>query len=100
MRVLGTPRGLRPVDDALASLRRGGFTPARAISAYRSVIAYARGYALSELAGFAIEVDRTERLPVVRSLGRRLASEPSEMGFRAGLETIITGLRAEREAAS
>jgi len=99
MRVLGTPTSLRPVEDALAALRRGGFTPARAISAYRLVMVYARGYALSEIAGFAVEVASAERLPVVRSLGRRLASEPSEMGFRAGLETILAGLRAEREAA-
>ena len=100
MRVLATPTSLRGVEDALAALRRGGFTPARAIAAYRLVIAYTRGYALSEIAGFAVEVSTAERLPVIRSLGRRLASEPSEMGFRAGLETIITGLRAEREAAS
>lgn len=99
MRVLATPTALRPVEDALAALRRGGFTPARAISAYRLVIAYARGYALSEIAGFAVEVHAAERLPVVRSLSRRLASEPSEMGFRAGLETILGGLRNEREAA-
>lgn len=99
MRVLATPTALRPVEDALAALRRGGFTPARAISAHRLVLAYARGYALSEIAGFAVDVPSSERLPVVRSLSRRLASEPSEMGFRGGLETIIAGLRAEREAA-
>jgi len=35
---------------------------------------------------------------VIRSLSRRIASEPSEANFRAGLETILGGLRAEREA--
>jgi len=98
MRVLGTATSLRGVEDALAALRRGGFTPARAVSAYRLAVVYARGYALSEIAGFAVEVAPRERLPVVRSLSRRLASEPSEMAFRAGLETILAGLRAEREA--
>ena len=82
----------------LAGLRRGGFTPARAIFAYRLVATYARGYALAEITGFAIEVAPRRPLPVVRSLSRRIASEPSEVNFRAGLETILGGLRAEREA--
>ena len=39
VRVLATAGALEPVEDALTSLRRGGFTPARAISAYRLVLA-------------------------------------------------------------
>jgi AcrR family transcriptional regulator len=97
-RVLSTPHVLGPIEDVLASLRAGGFTPARAIFAYRLLATYARGYALAEIDGFAIEVGPAERLPAVRSLSRRLASEPSESSFRAGLETILAGLRAEREA--
>ena len=98
--VLNTPNVLGPVEDVLAALRRGGFTPARAIFAYRLVSTYARGYALAELAGFAIEVGAERPLPAIRSLSRRLASEPTEANFRNGLETIIGGLRAEREAVS
>jgi AcrR family transcriptional regulator len=98
MRVLNTPRALRPLEDVLAALRRGGFTPARAIFAYRLILTYARGYSLAELAGFAIEVSAEQPLPTIRSLGRRLASEPTEANFRNGLETILGGLRAEREA--
>ena len=98
IRVVGGPGALAPLEDVLASLRGGGFTPARAIAAYRLVIAYTRGYALSEIAGFAIEAGSSEGQPVIRSLGRRLASEPTEVGFRAGLETIIGGLRVERAA--
>ena len=30
-------------------------------------------------------------------VGRRLASEPTDANFRTGLETIVGGLRAERE---
>jgi AcrR family transcriptional regulator len=95
MRVLATPYVLRPIEEVLASLRSGGFTPARAILAYRVVSTYARGYAVAELSGFAIEVSADVPLPAVRSLGRRLASEPTESSFRAGLETIITGLRTQ-----
>jgi hypothetical protein len=96
--VLNTPGVLRPIEDALGALRRGGFTPARAVFAYRLVVTYARGYALAELAGFAIEVGPAQQQPHVRSLSRRLAAEPSESNFRTGLETILGGLRAEREA--
>jgi AcrR family transcriptional regulator len=98
MRVLNTPNVLGPIENVLASLRRGGFTPARAIFAYRLVATYARGYALAELAGFAIEVPPDPPLPAVRSLSRRLAGEPTEANFRSGLETILGGLRAERDA--
>ena len=100
IRVLGAPSGLQPLEDVLASLRSGGFTPARAIAAYRLVIAYARGYALSEIAGFAVEAGPSDQRPVIRSLSRQLAGEPGDAGFRAGLETIIGGLRAERAAAA
>ena len=96
-RVLGTPSQLGPIEALLASLRRGGFTPARAIFAYRLVASYARGYALSEIQGFAIEPGSDVSLPAVRALGRRLASEPTEANFRAGMETIVAGLRAERQ---
>jgi AcrR family transcriptional regulator len=97
MRVLNTSGVLRPIEDALAALRRGGFTPARAVFAYRLIVTYARGYALAELAGFALEVGPEQQLPQVRSLSRRLAGEPTEANFRTGLETILGGLRAERE---
>jgi len=95
---LTAPSMLGPIEDVLAGLRRGGFTPARAIFAYRLVASYARGYALAEITGFAIDVRPEEPFPVIRSLSRRIASEPSEANFRAGLETILGGLRAEREA--
>jgi AcrR family transcriptional regulator len=98
MRVLNTPNVLRPIEDALAALRRGGFTPARAIFAYRLVLSYTRGYALGELHGFAIEAAPEQPLPQIRSLSRRLAGEPTEANFRNGLETILGGLRAERGA--
>ena len=97
-RTLNTPSMLGPIEDVLSGLRRGGFTPARAIFAYRLVATYARGYALAEITGFAIDVRPEEPFPVIRSLSRRIASEPSEANFRAGLETILGGLRAEREA--
>jgi AcrR family transcriptional regulator len=97
LRALDSGSALQPVEDLLASLRGGGFTPARAVVAYRVVAAYTRGYVLSEIAGFALpeDVASAGRFPTIRSLSRQLASEPTNAGFRAGLETIINGLRAE-----
>jgi AcrR family transcriptional regulator len=102
-RALDGRGSLQPVEDLLASLRAGGFTPARAVAAYRVVAAYTRGYALSEIAGFSFdEATLTaealgERFPTIRALGRHLASEPGRGSFQAGLELIISGLRRARE---
>jgi AcrR family transcriptional regulator len=103
MRALASASALQPVEDLLASLRAGGFTPARAVAAYRAVAAFTRGYALSEVAGFALDEGSLgadtlgDRFPTIRALSRHLASEPNQGSFRAGIELIISGLSAERE---
>jgi TetR/AcrR family tetracycline transcriptional repressor len=103
LRAPDSPGALRPVEDLLASLRAAGFTPARAVAAYRTVAAYTRGYVLAEIAGLSLDEGALaaqaadERFPTIRALGRQLTSEPSQGGFRAGLEAIINGLRTERE---
>jgi AcrR family transcriptional regulator len=102
LRALDSASALQPVEDLLASLRAGGFTPARAVAVHRVVAAYTRGYALSEIAGFALDERALaapslgERFPTIRALGRHLATEPSQGSFRAGVELIISGLRAEQ----
>jgi AcrR family transcriptional regulator len=99
-RLMQGPGALRPVEDLLASLRGAGFTPARAIAAYRLVAAYTHGYTLCEISGFAFEREALAgvvdgRFPTVRSLARQLAGEPAKGTFGAGLELLIAGLRAE-----
>jgi TetR/AcrR family tetracycline transcriptional repressor len=104
MRALDSTSALQPVEDLLLSLRAAGFPPGRAVAAYRAVAAFTRGYVLSEIAGFAISEDVVSvqylagRFPTIRSLSRQLATEPADAQFKAGLETIINGLRAERES--
>jgi AcrR family transcriptional regulator len=104
LRALDSASALQPVEDLLASLRAGGFTPARAVAAYRLVATYTRGYALSEIAGFALDEAALGadslggRFPTIRALRGQLASEPSRGSFRAGLDLIINGLRPGREA--
>jgi AcrR family transcriptional regulator len=104
LRALDGASALQPVEDLLASLRGAGFTPARAVAAYRVVAAYTRGWALEEVAGFALDEREqldsellADRFPTIRALGRQLASEPSRGSFRAGLELIIDGLRSGHE---
>jgi AcrR family transcriptional regulator len=103
LRALESTSALQPVEDLLASLRSGGFTPARAVAAYRIVAAYTLGYALNEITGFALdqsalaEAAPSGRFPTIRALNRHLASEPGQGSFRTGLDAIINGLRAERE---
>jgi AcrR family transcriptional regulator len=101
-RVMHTHSALGPVDALLAALRAGGFAPTRAVATYRLVASYARGFALIEIAGFTLasppperDPDSPDDLPAIRALARPLASEPTDAQFRAGIETIITGLRAE-----
>jgi AcrR family transcriptional regulator len=103
LRALDSPSALQPVEDLLASLRRAGFTPARAVAAFRTIAAFTQGYVLSEIAGFALPEETASaervggRFPAIRSLARPLASEPSDQGFRTALDTLIRGLQAERE---
>jgi len=103
LQTLHAPAALQPIEDLLASLRSAGFTPARAIAAYRMIAAYTLGYALSESAGFALAETALaatlggERYPTVRAFARQLASEPGRGSFEAGLDALIGGLTAERQ---
>lgn len=108
LRALNTAEALRPVEALLASLRAGGLPSARAVAAYRLLASYARGFALIEIAGFTLDGSRarltgeklpSDEFPAIRSLSRALASQPTDAHFRAGVETIITGLACEFEAA-
>ena len=96
MRVLATPyvlarsRRSSRVFAAAASRRRGRSSPT-ASSQLRARLRARRAERLRDRG----RADAP--LPAVRALGRRLASEPTESSFRAGLETIIAGLRAQLE---
>ncbi|HUB75436.1 MAG TPA: TetR family transcriptional regulator, partial [Solirubrobacteraceae bacterium] len=84
----GGARALQPAEDLLASLRASGFTPARAVAAYRLVAAYTSGYVLAEIGGPALAEDAIPpRMAALRSLARQLTGEPPQGSFRAGLET-------------
>jgi AcrR family transcriptional regulator len=112
LRALNTVDAMRPVEALLAALRQGGFRPDRAVAAFRLISGYARGYALTEIAGFTLATggrgnerltgDKlpAEAFPAIHALARELASESPDEDFRAGIETILTGLRTELAAAT
>jgi AcrR family transcriptional regulator len=107
LRALNTVDAMRPVEALLAALREGGFTPDRAVAAFRLLSGYSRGFALSEIAGFTLAsaTDGNPRLtgdklpaegfPAIHELTGELARESTEDDFRAGVETIIAGLRED-----
>jgi AcrR family transcriptional regulator len=114
LRALNTVDAMRPVEALLAALRAGGFPPDRAVAAFRLLSGHARGFALSEAAGFTLAKPSRasqgdgERLtgdklpadefPAIHELAGELARKSTEEDFRAGIDTIITGLRAELAA--
>jgi AcrR family transcriptional regulator len=107
LRALNTVEAIRPIEALLAALGRGGFPPHRAVAAFRLLSGYARGFALSEIAGFTLadEPRGLGRLtgdqlpaadfPVIHALAGDLARDPTDADFQAGIETIINGLRHE-----
>jgi AcrR family transcriptional regulator len=110
LRALNTVDAMRPVEALLAGLRQGGFPPERAIAAFRLLSGFARGFALSEIAGFTLANGRLANqagarltgdklpageFPAIRELAKELARDSTDADFQAGIETIIAGLRKE-----
>ncbi|MEA2298402.1 MAG: hypothetical protein QOF77_1338 [Solirubrobacteraceae bacterium] len=109
LRALTTTDALRPVEALLADLRAAGFPPHRAVAVYRLLASYGRGFALMEIAGLslpAVAVDPSrltrddlpaDEFPAIHELSGELSCGPTDAQFRAGLETILAGLRQELE---
>lgn len=107
MRPLKTANALAPVEALLFTLRQAGFEPAQAVSAYRLVTAYARGFALAEIEGFTLDHHRAATAAVQPTIAEIHATPETldrDTAFTAGLETILAGLVAQlastREAPS
>jgi AcrR family transcriptional regulator len=111
MRALNTQTAIRPVERLLGDLRAGGFPPDRAVAVYRLLVSFVRGYAMCEIVGFTLTApadDDPSRLtpaelpagefPVIRGLAGELVHDSTEAHFRAGVETMIDGLRLELAA--
>jgi AcrR family transcriptional regulator len=107
LRALNTIEAMRPVEALLVALRHGGFPPDRAVAAFRLFSGYLRGYALSEIAGFTLtsanhgltgEQLPPDEFPAIRGLAAEFGRQPTDDDFRAGIATIVAGLRIELAA--
>jgi AcrR family transcriptional regulator len=105
------PQELVPAEWLLADLVDAGFSADEALNAFRTVMAFTYGYALSELEGFSLErhadafdvsLADPQRFPHLHTLATRLAANDHDAEYERGLDFIFAGLRAslEREVAA
>ncbi|HEY1713765.1 MAG TPA: TetR/AcrR family transcriptional regulator C-terminal domain-containing protein [Solirubrobacteraceae bacterium] len=98
-----SPSALRPVERLLQVLVRDGFSPARALAIYRSVVSYARGYALAEATGFTVDATQPsgrrrlsalppDEFPVLAGRADELTTLDADQVYTLGLEAILRGL--------
>ncbi len=108
MRPLRTREAFASVEAVLGALRSIGLSDEAAVHAYRALASYARGFALSEIAGFTLQSadDRTrsdgqpaaEPFPNISELEPLLDEPDHEAAFAFGLELLLAGLRAQAPA--
>jgi TetR/AcrR family transcriptional regulator, tetracycline repressor protein len=94
---------LRPIEVALGVLEEAGFGPADRIVAFRTLNSYVYGYALSELGGLAIQTAAgppadLEELPQLAQVLPIVRATDRDAEFARGLDTILDGISAWREA--
>lgn len=92
-------------------MRAAGLDRAEAVQAYRAIAAYARGFALAEIAGFTLESAEPEGepaagagqvyaddFPMISELSAALAEPDREATFAFGLDASLDGIlrRPER----
>ena len=89
LRPLRSERALQPVHALLARLTDSGLTAENAVATYRLAAAYARGYALAEIAGLTLAnpPDRHSAAPPVQ----QALKQSSDETFEAALRIIIAG---------
>lgn len=110
MRPLRTAEAFLPVEAALAALQEIGLGDEEATYAYRLLVAYARGFALAEIAGLTFEevaetpagvrpaeLDR-ERFPHLVALAPLLERPDRDAAFAFGTATLLAGLEARAPA--
>lgn len=109
MRPLHTPKALRTVEVVLDALRRAGLGDRDAVSAYRALVSYARGFALAEIGGFTLEATPASsgvpelpdpRLPNASELSELLAHPDRDATFEYGLGALLDGITGTRRRAA
>ena len=94
---------LRPVERLLAVLVAGGFGPGDALTVYRAVVSYARGYALAEVTGFTVDAAEaggrrrlaslpSSEFPILAGRVAELSDVDRDGAYEVGLAALLAGL--------
>jgi AcrR family transcriptional regulator len=95
MRPLRTPAALGQVELLVGALRRGGLDPTGAIAAGRFVTAFARGYALADIAGFTlVGEDAAAAPPHLREAAATPDALEPDAVFGRALELVLAGIES------
>src|SRR5918993_1037483 len=97
-----TMDGVWLVEEFLKTLRGAGFDPQTALYAFRALSAYASGYAMAEIRGFAMEPAgarlgaatlSVDDFPHIHELDTPLREVDHDAEFEFGLDLILAGLK-------
>lgn len=89
-----SPSQMRLVDRSIELLEQAGVTPATAVSAHVTLVAFTLGFVLQETAtGPPADLGTAPSPAFVRAV-RTLATIPVDERFRSGLDLILDGLAA------
>lgn len=95
LRPLRSPEAASTVAGLLELLGAAGMEPEQAVTAYRVVAAYARGYALSEIAGLTFGPGVETPLPAGLAPYAGALRQDTEAMFESGLEAIVNALESQ-----
>lgn len=98
LRPLRRPEALGAVTTLLSSLDAAGMDVDLAVTAYRVTVAYARGFALSEIAGLTLGPGVDTPLPPDLTPYAAVLAQDTEAMFESGLAVIIAGLESKGPA--
>ena len=110
MRPLHTPAAFIPVEALLGALRALGFEDDDAVHAYRTLVSYARGFALAEIAGFTLESSEAtdgarpadlsaHTFHHIVELASQLAHPDHDAAFAFGAELLVDALETRARQA-
>ena len=91
LRPLRSPEAAGAIAGLLSALGTAGMTAETAVTSYRVVAAYARGFALSEIAGLTFGPGVNMTLPVELQPYAHALRRDTGATFEAGLAAIIDG---------